>query len=247
MAENSKIAWTDDTFNPWWGCARIGPGCDNCYAATLDKRTGGDYWDSDKTPRRTGEQNWNKPCKWNKQAEAAGVRRKVFCASMADVFDNRVPQKWRDDLWALVRETPNLDWIIVTKRIGNAAKMLPTDWGDGYRNVWLLITVVNQDEVNRDIPKLLSVRAHVHGLSVEPQLESILVRHAHMKRLDWVICGAESGPHRRPFDVRWARTFRDACHASQTAFFLKQIPGGTHKGVIEIPELDGQQWTQFPR
>ena len=119
MAENSNIAWTDHTFNPWWGCQRVGPGCDNGYAATLDKRTGGEHWDANTLPRRTKEANWRKPLKWNKEAEVKGVRTKVFCASMADVFDNRIPVEWRNALWDLIKATPHLDWQLLTKRVGN--------------------------------------------------------------------------------------------------------------------------------
>lgn len=244
MAENSKISWTDDTFNPWWGCMRVGPGCDNCYAATLDKRTGGDHWDGETLPRRTGHTNWNKPIRWNKEAEKTGIRRKVFCASMADVFDNRVPNEWREELWKLISITPMLDWIIVTKRVGNVKKMLPADWGDGYRNVWLLATVVTQKEADRDIPKLMDVPAFNRGLSVEPQIENIKLNES---GLDWVICGAESGPKRRPFNSDWARTLRDFCILNNIPFFLKQMPGETSKGVIETPYLDDKKWINFPK
>lgn len=272
MAENSKIAWTDDTFNPWWGCKRVGPGCDHCYAATLDKRTGGSHWDGDTLPRRTSEQNWAKPRRWNKTAEAAGIRRKVFCASMADVFDNRVPPEWRTDLFDLIRETPHLDWILLTKRIGNVAKMLPADWGQGWQNVWLLITVVNQKEADRDIPKLFEIPAVVRGLSIEPQLEDIDLEYPKsffpdgpryccnqfdcgcmgrpvdppmICNIDWIITGAESGPGHRPYDDDWARSLRDQCQATGTAFFFKQHIRGGKK--VETPELDGRRWMEFPK
>ena len=171
---------------------------------------------------------------------------------MADVFDKDWPEGVRDRLWALIKATPHLDWQIVTKRIGNAAKMLPADWGDGYPNVWLIITVVNQAEANRDVPKLLTIPAAIRGLSIEPQLGPIDLREAHLAhvqlpRVDWVICGAESGPRRRPFDLGWAHNLKGQCQAVGVPFFLKQIPGGTgRKGVIETPELDGKRWMQFP-
>ena len=241
MGENSAIAWTDDTFNPWWGCKRVGPGCDNCYAATLDKRTGGDHWDGDTLPRRTSPQNWAKPRRWNKAAEQDGQRRKVFSASMADIFDNRVPPQWRDDVWALVRETPNLDWIILTKRIGNVPKMLPADWDQGYPNVWLCITTVTQGEFDRDWPKLKAIPAAVRGLSIEPQLEPITLRG---ERPGWVIAGAESGHGARPYSDDWARKLRDECSASGTPFFFKQHIRSGKK--IETPELDGRRWIEFP-
>lgn len=263
MAENSKIAWTDNTFNPVWGCAKVGPGCDNCYAEAQANRFG-NWWGVGNARREFGEKHWNEPLKWNRQAEKTGKRIKVFCASMADVFDKNWPEGTRERLWDLIRNTPHLDWQLVTKRIGNAKKMLPPDWGNGYPNVWLLITVVNQEEVDRDIPKLLDVPAAVRGLSIEPQLGPITFRWAKwsgwndgsgatnnqydgLRMLDWVICGAESGSKRRPFELDWARSLRNQCQAAGTAFFLKQIPGGDgSKGVIETPELDGRQWLQFP-
>lgn len=269
MGANTKISWADDTFNPWIGCTEIGPGCDNCYAAALNKRWGKDNWGAGKPRRRTSQANWQKPLKWNREAVAAGKRRRVFCASMADVFDNEVAPEWRADLWRLIRSTPGLDWLVLTKRVGNVEKMLPADWGGGYPNVWLLITVVNQAEAERDIPKLLEIPAAVRGLSIEPQIESIDLTNLHppsqpearldalsglagfkmpvaaVPCLDWVICGAESGPHARPFNEDWARTLRDQCQEAGAAFFYKQIIVGRLK--IETPELDGRVWAEFPR
>jgi protein gp37 len=196
--------------------------------------------------QRDHTKTWNDPVKWNREAEKTGVIPSVFCNSLGDVFDNEVPQEWRDDLFALIKATPFLRWIILTKRIGNAAKMLPADWGNGYTNAALLITVVNQAEADRDIPKLLSVPARWRGLSVEPQLESIRLDNADLMILDWVIQGCESGPHRRPFELDWARSMRDQCVDAGVAYFLKQIPGPGRSGVTETPELDGKTWTQTP-
>ena len=166
MAENSKIEWTHHTFNPWIGCQKVGPGCDHCYAETWDARglqQRETRWGHHADRTRTGAGNWSKPRAWNKAAAGLADRPRVFCASLADVFDNHasIMPEWRADLWALIRATPNLDWLLLTKRPGNIAKMLPPDWGDGYANVWLGCTVVNQDEADRDIPKLLAVPAKV--------------------------------------------------------------------------------------
>ena len=173
MAENSKIEWTHHTFNPWIGCQKVGPGCDRCYAeAMMDARLGRVEWGPHGARQRTSPANWRQPLKWDRDAAAAGERRRVFCASLADVFDNHpsILPEWRADLWELIGRTPNLDWLLLTKRPGNIAKMLPPDWGDGYPNVWLGCTVVNQDEADRDIPKLLAVPARVRFLSMEPLL-----------------------------------------------------------------------------
>ncbi|SDX96804.1 phage Gp37/Gp68 family protein [Roseicitreum antarcticum] len=177
MAENSKIEWTHHTFNPWEGCQKVGPGCDHCYAEARDQRfTGGAHWGPGAPRRRTSAANWRKPLAWDRAAQAASVRRRVFCASLADVFDNAVDPQWRADLWELIGKTPNLDWLLLTKRPGNIAGMLPeverAPWGElwPWSNVWLGCTVVNQAEADRDIPKLLAVDAAVRFLSMEPLL-----------------------------------------------------------------------------
>lgn len=178
MAENSKIEWTHHTFNPWVGCTKISPACDNCYAEEWDKRyEGGKHWGAKAERRRTSEKNWNMPLKWNSVAERYGVRLRVFCASLADVFDNQVPEEWRVDLFNLIRATPELDWLLLTKRPQNIAKMLPPDWGDGYKNVWLGTTVENQMEADRRIPHLLKVSATVRFLSCEPLLGHLDLSH----------------------------------------------------------------------
>ena len=172
MAENSKIEWTHHTFNPWIGCTKVGPGCDNCYAADLATVRLGVKWGAGEERRHTAASTWKQPRAWNRKAAAAGTRYRVFCASLADVFDNEVPGEWRAELFQLIRETPHLDWLLVTKRIGNAAKMAETA-GSLPRNVWLGITIVNQAEASRDVPRLLAVDVGIRFLSVEPLLGPI--------------------------------------------------------------------------
>lgn len=176
MAQNSTIEWTHHTFNPWEGCTKIGPGCDHCYAETRNNRFRGGNWGPGAPRRKTSESNWRQPIKWNKQAATNGTRYRVFCASLADVFDNEVDPQWRAELFLLIKQTPNLDWLLLTKRIGNARAMLPDDWGRGYPNVWLGISVVNQVEADRDIQKLSDTPAHLRFLSIEPLLGSIDLR-----------------------------------------------------------------------
>ena len=174
MAETTGIEWCDSTFNPWIGCVKVGPGCDHCYAETLMLRFGRDLWGQDKMPERT--KTWGQPRKWQRNADKFfaehGRKRRVFAGSLCDPFDNRVPPEWRDDYFGMMRECPDLTFIVVTKRIGNAAKMMPR----GTRNIWLLATVVTQKEADRDIPKLLATDAHIRGLSMEPLLEDIYLR-----------------------------------------------------------------------
>lgn len=274
MVENSAISWTDHTFNPWIGCQKVGPGCDHCYAEALAGRFNMAQWGPDQERRRTQPHTWLQPRRWNAEAYATGRRARVFCASMADVFDNAVPADWRMDLFDLIRETPHLDWILLTKRIGNVATMLPSDWGDhGWPHVWLMITVVNQTEANRDIPKLLDTPATLRGLSIEPQLgaidltpwlhrgdvdlwrddplaasmlnEAVISGHGWVRpAVYWVICGAESGPGARPFQEDWARSLRDQCQIAGVPFFYKQKIVNGRK--VETPDLDGHQHIAWP-
>lgn len=235
MSENSKIEWTDHTFNPWEGCQKVGPGCDHCYAETRNARFAGGTainWGPGAPRRRTSASNWNKPLLWNKQADAFmaahGRRQRVFCASLADVFDNAVDPQWRIDLWDLIKATPNLDWLLLTKRIGVVASWaalwpLPA-------NVWLGATIVNQAEADRDIPKLLAVPAARRFLSMEPLLGAVDLMPMFEHRaevwndtgVDWVIVGGESGPGARPMHPAWARDLRDQCKDAGVPFLFKQ-------------------------
>lgn len=228
MAENSKIEWTDHTFNPWVGCTKISSACDHCYAESWAKRAGSpELWAGSR--RRTTAANWRQPIKWNKDAEASGVRRKVFCASLADVFDNQADAIWRRDLWDLIMDTQWLDWLLLTKRPQNIAKMLPERWTWPARghlsNVWLGTTVENQDEAERRIPQLLSIPAAVHFLSCEPLLGMLHLpkQDTYWHPLDWVICGGESGGKARMMEEHWARSLRDQCGYMDVAFFMKQM------------------------
>ncbi|MGD8911282.1 MAG: DUF5131 family protein, partial [Candidatus Thiodiazotropha sp.] len=124
MAEKTEIAWTDSTFNPWWGCTKVGPGCDQCYAEALDKRTGGSHWGKGSSPRILSADNWDKPKRWQRQAEKDGTPRKVFCGSMCDWADKNAPAGERDRLWNLIRETPALRLQLLTKRAPNIEKYL---------------------------------------------------------------------------------------------------------------------------
>jgi protein gp37 len=248
MGQNSAIEWTDHTFNPWTGCQAVSEACKFCYAEGLDKRFGhADRWGPHGVRVRTAAANWKRPLAWSLDAENAGQRVRVFCASMADVFDNAVPEEWRADLWALIRATPHLDWQLLTKRPQNIVKMLPADWGAGWPNVWLGTTVENQEEADRRIPHLLAVPARVRFLSCEPLLgpvdlnknvpgERMLRWHRPMiGALDWVIAGGESGPGARPMDLAWTRSLRDQCAAARVPFFMKQMGGTLKARMPEIP------------
>jgi protein gp37 len=235
MAENSKIEWTDHTFNPWMGCQKVSPGCDHCYAeAMMDHRYGKVRWGPHGERKRTSEANWKKPLHWAKQAN--GSRPRVFCASLADWLDNKVKRQWREDLAELILATPELDWLLLTKRIQNYWRLAP--WMKAPENVWLGVTCVEQSEYDRDWAILRDIPARVRFISYEPALGRLLP--ATNSLPDWIICGGESGSGARYLDPKWARTLRDKCKADGVAFFMKQM---TRKAPIPNDLLV----RQFPR
>lgn len=269
MAENSGIEWTDHTFNPWIGCTKISPACDHCYAEELATRFKMVKWGEDR--KRTSEGNWGRVRAWDRKAEKVGVRARVFVASLADVFDNHrsIEQTWRDDLWQLIRDCQNLDFLLLTKRPQNIRKFLPADWYGGYPNVWLGATVENQEEANRRIPALLLIPAKIHFLSCEPLLGPLDLTFIEredqfelnaltgfdadiclpFRAIDWVICGGESAPddRRRDMDIEWARSLRDQCDTAGVPFFFKQYSGRDQKAIKALGrELDGVVHDAYP-
>lgn len=256
MAAETGISWTDSTFNPWIGCAKVSPGCDHCYAeVSTPSRTMKILWGPNELRQRTSFGNWKLPRQWELGHQGFfakyGRKRRVFCASLADVFDNRIEASWREDLWALVRSTPNLDWLILTKRIGNVAAMLPDDWGSGYNNVWLGISVVNQEEADRDIQKLLNTPARMRWLSMEPLLSPVSLGDILDKSgetLDWIVVGGESGPRARPMEPSWVRALHSECKISSVPFFFKQWGGTTkEKGGCLIDGIEIKSWPEQPK
>jgi protein gp37 len=241
VGENSRIEWCDSTFNPWVGCTKVSRGCDHCYAeAMMDHRYGKLEWGPHGARKRTSEANWKKPLQWAKQARASGTRPRVFCASLADVFDNKVPDEWRFDLGQLILATPELDWLLLTKRPENMTKgMLPVI-GWPWPNVWLGVTAEDQARADHRIPILLNTPAAVRFVSYEPALgpiefgkwadEGVYIdwlrgfdgSEPPTPGLDWVIAGGESGPNARPAHPQWFRDVRDQCKAAGVAFHYKQ-------------------------
>jgi len=254
MSEQTNIEWCDSTFNSWEGCTKVSPGCDHCYAEARNGRFhAGANWGPGAPRLIRSDAYWREPLKWERDAlhfiHVHGRRRRVFCSSLADVFDNEAPAGQRERLWALIRATPNLNWLLLTKRIGNAARMLPEDWGDGYDNVWLGSSIVNQEEANRDIPKLLTTPAKIRFLSMEPllgpvDLTRIIRTSAESEwaycdnaltgfraskaggtfgpKVNQVIVGGESGLGARPMHPTWARSLRDQCTVAGVPFLFKQ-------------------------
>lgn len=235
--EGTGISWCDLTFNPWIGCTKVSPACDHCYAEDLATARLGVTWGPGAPRRRTAPGNWAKPPRWNRIAEAAGVRIKVFCASLADVLDNEVEDEWRADLAALIIATPWLDWMMLTKRVGNARKMLAAMFPDGVPpNVALGVTIANQEEADRDLPKALSVKQGLGirrlFLSMEPLLSRVdISRYLATGLIDLVIVGGESGTGARIMHPGWVRFLRDQCAYREVPFHFKQW--GEYKPWVE--------------
>lgn len=266
MGEQTAIAWTDHTFNPWMGCTKVSPACDHCYAEALGKRTGRVQWGDDAERVVTSDAYWRNPLKWDAQAADAGMSARVFCASMADVFEDR-PEliEPRRRLFDLIERTPHLTWQLLTKRPENVMRLAPQWWTypDGGRpgslwpaHVWVGTTIEDQQRANERIPHLARVPAPVRFVSCEPVLGPIDLRepwivpeHAPMGDgidfIDWVICGGESGGHHRPLDLEHARSLRDQCREARVAFFFKQVGGRTPTAGGDL--LDGVQHKNFPK
>jgi len=241
MGENSKIEWCDHTFNPWVGCSKVSTGCKNCYAENMmDKRFGRVQWGVSGTRSRTSAANWKKPLSWNRKAKEEGTRPRVFCGSLCDIFEDR-PElvEWRRDLLSLIVDTPNLDWLLLTKRPENVNRMINEvcglversqwfgEWLNINKHIWIGTSVENQETADKRIPELLKIPAAVRFLSAEPMLGPVVLARVPMleiaRGLHWVICGGESGANARALDVEWARSLRDRCVGAGVPFFFKQI------------------------
>lgn len=231
MGEVSAIAWTDATFNPWWGCTRVSPGCENCYAerlATVRRKL--PVWGVDAERKPMSADYWKQPVKWNRSAAAARTRKRVFCASMADVFEElparnvaavAVVAAARARLWELIERTPHLDWLLLTKRPQNVEQLVP--WGRAWpHNVWLGTTAEDERRAAERLPHLIDIPAIVRFVSHEPALETVDFR-PWIHRLDWIITGGESGPHARPYAIEWAERVLRQCQRYGVTPFVKQL------------------------
>lgn len=253
MAETT-IPWSHYTFNPWKGCDKVSPACKFCYAQVQTSRWGNDWWGKDKPRPRTSPSYWRKPLAWDRAAGLAGERRRVFCASWSDIFEDREDlEATRRDLWDLVLSTSHLDWLLLTKRPENIMNMVPAAW-TGYwpRSVWAGTTIEDEDWAERRLAELYKVPAPIRFASLEPQLADVDVgrwlhtpgrdcagcRHETIRgmarHLDWLIVGGESGRTPRPFQARWAHAGLAACRLAGTVPFIKQM--GAH-----CIGLDGQR------
>lgn len=247
MSENSKIEWCDSTFNPWIGCQRVSPGCLRCYAETLDHRWGGDHWGPKAERRRTSANYWKQPLLWNEKAKKSGQPFRVFCASLADVFEDRKDlTPIREELWDLIIATPYLTWLLLTKRPENIQKMWPWGW-QVPDNIWIGTTAEDQkrlEERTEHLSQLVGTRF----LSCEPLLESLTLGvdcNDGSGFVEWIIAGAESGHGARPMKLEWVRSLRDQARDTGAAFFMKQLCHNGKKLAYEVFPAD-LQIRQFP-
>ena len=234
MSDTTHISWADRTWSPWTGCTKISPACDGCYAAHLmDTRMGRVEWGEpgggEGTRDLMSESYWRKPLAWNRHAAKTGERCWVF-PSLCDPFDTAVSPQWRRRFVDLMAATPNILWLLLTKRIGNVRRL--TDPGRGEEplppNHALMATIANQSEADRDMRKLIeaghATDPRFIGVSGEPMLGHLDLS-MWLPEIDWVICGGETdqGTHKaRPSHPDWFRSLRDQCAAADAAFHFKQ-------------------------
>lgn len=259
MAASTGIKWTDSTYNSWWGCTKVGPACDHCYAEGVDKRIGENHWGHGAQRRRVSEQARNEPLRWQRQADKFfaqhGRDRRVFTLSMGDLFDNEVDPEWRADHIDTMVECDRLQWQICTKRVSNIHKMMPEAWLEyGWpQHIGVLITVVTQAEADRDIPRLRRSKNDYCipwiGISYEPAQEMIdfsqfLHTGPDRSGLDWIIFGGKSGHNwnDRPFDIGWGYQTADMCEFTGTAFFMKQVAAFRPTDDMIPADLMIRQW-----
>lgn len=248
MAENTEISWATHTFNPWWGCAKQSPACRFCYADRDSKRWGMQIWGVNAERKMMGDDTWRKPLKWNREASASPDPVRVFCASMADVFDEHPAcVEPRARLWRLIEDTPALTWMLLTKRPQNAAAMVPDGWQrDGWPgHVWCGVSAETQKFADQRIPILRELKATIRFVSAAPLLGPLnLAPYLKIWRplpgaayepcygdghdlyatslINWVITEGESGPKARPSHPDWFRSIRDQCATAGVAYHHKQ-------------------------
>lgn len=235
MAENSKIEWCDHTVNLWWGCSKVHTGCKNCYAERLSNRYNNDIWGEDK-PRKVIKSAFPDLDKYQHQAKKDNKSVKVFMGSMMDIFEDSKPllntpkgdiidetKYLRMEIFTRISEGfyNNLIFLFLTKRPESIFDLVSHRWNVRQpKNVWFGTSISDEDtKYNANI-----LSRSVTGnkfLSIEPQVGNI--DNLDLSNIDWVIQGGESGPNKRPFDIKWAYRMRDICKEQNTPYFFKQI------------------------
>ena len=234
MGDFTTISWAQRTYNAWIGCQKVSPLCDNCYAEERDIRfEGGEHWGPGAPRRQTAVSTRNAPLRWQREAERLGTRFRVFCASLSDWADNAVPDEWRAGIAEKVLATPRLDWMLLTKRVGNVERYLRTMFPEGVPpNVWLGVSIGTQAEADRDLAKAVAAKRalgiEVLFLSMEPLLERVRLDPGLMRSVDCILVGGESGRKARHFSIEWARDLLAQARTSGTAFHMKQLSEADH-------------------
>lgn len=242
MAEQTNISWCNASFNCWEGCTNVSPGCDHCYAEVRDNRFNkGCNWGNN-NPRKTMSENyWKQPKKWNLKALNENTRPKVFCGSLCDVFDNNAPDGQRERLWKVIKETPYLNWLLLTKRAPNIKKYLPNPLPP---NIWLGVSVENKKHGLPRIDILRNIPAAIRFLSIEPLLEDL--GEIDLSGIGWVIIGGESGNNARPMNPDWVYPIIDQCVSMKIPVFFKQWGGtGKDKGGSLIDGVEHKHWPKL--
>lgn len=259
MGEKTRIEWCDHSWSPWEGCQKVSAGCANCYAETRDKQYhSGKHWGANGIRKMMSESYWKQPLKWNRIAQQAGTRFRVF-PSLCDPFEDRPELTFpRKQMLELIEDTPNLDWLLLTKRPENVCGLVFDRWGkaDWPSNLWIGASAENQETADERIPELLKIPARIRFLSCEPLLGPVdLVRAvnkldwldpASLKPggIDWVICGGESGSGARPMQADWVCSIRDQCKAANVPIFIKQM-GSEYARRHHFSDPKGGDWLEW--
>lgn len=268
MGQDSKIEWTHHTFNPWRGCTKVSAGCDNCYAEAMSHRNPGvlGVWGDDGTRVVASEAMWREPFRWNREAMGRGQRARVFCASLADVWERRPDvAASRARLLAVIHQTSWLDWLLLTKRpehidacLRDCASRrvdipssLALQWmhGDILPNIWLGTSVEDQAAAEQRIPALLTHASRIKFLSLEPLLGRLdLRRWLGPDKINWAIVGGESGHGARSFDVEWCEDIVQQCREAKIAVFVKQLGARPMADgqLIQLRNKKGGDIADFP-
>lgn len=270
MAEQTNIEWTDHTFNPVRGCTKVSPGCTNCYAEKMSHRNPDALGEWGPNGRRivAADAYWQQPYRWNRLAQKAGIRRRVFCASLADVFEDRSEwQAARRRLGYTITETPWLDWLLLTKRPENWQMVADQTWGIRPHNpwppnLWLGVSVENQEYAQR-LHHLADIPARIKFVSAEPLLGPLVLSGRvdgltmnwlspnHPRGVHWVIVGGESGPRARPCNLEWIHSLRDQCRAARVPVFIKQLGSNPRNnmactGSFYLDDAKGGDMEEWP-
>jgi len=227
MAKNTKIEWATATWNPFIGCTKVSPACDNCYAERWAKRCGRDF----NKVVRSAQSSFIAPLKWKEPQQ-------IFVCSLSDFFHDSVNPFYRLAACAIMEDAPRHTYMLLTKRPENIMRHLAgTIWAKCIpENVWIGVTAENQEQADKRIPLLLQVPAKVRFVSCEPLLGPVDLWGARYEKspgcytsafawgdgIKWVIAGGESGPHARPMHPDWPRALRDQCAAAGVPFMFKQ-------------------------